>query len=288
MKTRLNLPIEFDVKRNGYFFTKPVPQFPQVPMSEADVFTMFVANKAIEQYHGTPLQRMLETTFRKLTGQLDASLRFSFGGLEGVLSFRPFAPGDAELKDFDLLMRAVSDHRAVRFLYRNRGQIRAQARHVQPYHIGYVDNHWCLFGFDVRRKAMRTFVLARLSKPELTKKRFAVPQRFDLNKYLAGSLGLYRGEDDYEVVVELDAWGADDVRGRRLHSSQELTELPKGMLRVRLRLNSREEIARWILSMGTHATVIRPEKLRERLFRATHELFERYGGPIVLAGRDEG
>jgi len=131
-------------------------------------------------------------------------------------------------------------------------------------------------------------VLARLSKPELTRKRFTVPQKFDLNKYLAGSLGLYRGEDDFEVVVELDAWAADDVRGRRLHSSQELKELPNGVLRVRLRLNSLEEVERWVLSMGTHATVIRPDALRERLFKATQELFERYGGPSVLAGRDEG
>ncbi len=34
-----------------------------------------------------------------------------------------------------------------------------------------------------------------------------VLQRFDLNKHLAGSLGLYRGNGDYEVVVELDVWG---------------------------------------------------------------------------------
>ena len=119
-------------------------------------------------------------------------------------------------------MRAVNEHRAVRFMYRNRGQVKAQRRHVHPYHIGYVDNHWCVFAFDVDRKAIRTFVLTRLSKPELTRKRFTVSQKFDLNKYLAGSLGLYRGEDDFEVVVELDAWAADDVRGRRLHSSQEV------------------------------------------------------------------
>jgi proteasome accessory factor B len=282
MKTRLELPIEFDVQRNGYYYTSTVPQFPQVPMSEADIFTMFVANKAIEQYHGTPLHRMLETTFRKLTGQLDASLRFSLGGLEGVLSFRPFAPGDAELKDFDLLMRAISERRAVRFMYRNRGQVKAQRRHVHPYHIACVENQWCLFAFDVDRKAIRTFVLARLRNPALTGKRFTVSQKFDLNERLRGSLGVFQGSDDYEIVVELDAWAADDVRGRRLHSSQELTELPNGMLRVRLRLNALEEIERWVLSMGTHATVIRPEELRKRLFDATEELWQRYGGPMVL------
>jgi predicted DNA-binding transcriptional regulator YafY len=100
-------------------------------------------------------------------------------------------------------------------------------------------------------------------------------------------LGLYRGEEDYEVVVELDAWAADDVRGRRLHSSQELTDHPGGGLTVRLRLSSLEEVERWILSMGTHARVIRPEKLRERLRNATHELSERYGG-VVAKGHQPG
>src|SRR5512137_807656 len=66
-----------------------------MPMSEADVFPMFPASKAIEQYRGTPLQRMLGATFRKVTGQVDQSVRFSLGSLDRVLSFRPFAPGDA-------------------------------------------------------------------------------------------------------------------------------------------------------------------------------------------------
>jgi proteasome accessory factor B len=277
MKTRMRLPIAFDLKRNGYYYTRPVPEFPKVPISEADVWAMFVAKKAIEQYRGTPLQRMLEVTFRKVIGQLDQSARFVVGDLDGQLSFKPFAPGDAELKAFEVLMRGVSERRELRFLYRNRGQVKAQRRWVHPYHIGYVDNHWCLFAFDVDRKAMRTFVLGRLSRPELTGKRFAVEQKFDLNKYLAGSLGLYRGEEDYELVVELDAFAADDVRGRRLHSSQELTEMPKGMLRVRLRLNSLAEVERWVLSMGTHATVIRPEALRERLGATAREMVTRYG-----------
>ena len=106
---------------------------------------------------------------------------------------------------------------------------------------------------------MRTFVLSRLSKPVLTGRRFTLLNKFDLNEYLSGSLGLFKGQDDFEVVVELDAFAADDVRGRRLHSSQELTEVPGGMLRVRPRLDSLEEAERWVLSLGTHATVIRPE-----------------------------
>src|ERR1044071_3604467 len=246
-------------------------------MSEADTFALFIASKAIEQYRGTPLQKMMEATFRKLTGQLDQSVRFSLGSLDGVLSFRPFAPGDAELKTFQLLTRAVSERRKVTFLYRNRGQVKAQQRrNVHPYHIACVENQWCMFGFDPARNDIRTFVLVRLSKPRLGQGRFEVSKKFDLNEFLRGSLGLFKGTEDFEVVVDLDAFAADDVRGRRLHSSQELTELPKGMLRVRLRLNSLEEVEGGILGFGKPATVVGPEELRERGRRIADGLAEKY------------
>jgi hypothetical protein len=38
------------------------------------------------------------------------------------------------------------------------------------------------------------------------------------------------------------------------------------------------------LSWGTRATVIRPAELRERLFKTTEELWQRYGGPMILHG----
>ena len=47
MKCRLKLPLEFDAQQNGYFYTKPVEQFPQMPFTEAEVFAMLVAHKAI-------------------------------------------------------------------------------------------------------------------------------------------------------------------------------------------------------------------------------------------------
>jgi predicted DNA-binding transcriptional regulator YafY len=193
------------------------------------------------------------------------------------LSFRPFAPGDTELETFELLRRAVSERRKVNFLYRNRGQVKAQRwPNVHLYHLACVENQWCMFGFDPARDDIRTFVLARLSKPALTRGRFEVAKRFDLNEFLKGSLGLFKGQEDFEVVVDLDAFAADDVRGRCLHSSQELTELPNGMLRVRLRLNSLEEIQRGVLSMGEHATVVRPRALTERLGRGGKGLTEKY------------
>jgi predicted DNA-binding transcriptional regulator YafY len=63
-----------------------------------------------------------------------------------------------------------------------------------------------------------------------------------------------------------------------------LTELGEGRLRVKLRLNSLEEVERWVLGFGVHAMVVEPEELKQRLFRTTEELWQAYGGPMVLRG----
>ena len=276
MKCRLRLPIEFNSQKNGYFYTKPVEQFPQLPLTEAEVFAMLVAHKAIAQYRGTPFEHPLALAFRKLTGQLDSSTKYSLGNLDEALSFRPFAPEDTDLESFEILTRALKEHRLLKFQYRNLGAEKAQGRLVHPYHLACVDNHWYLFAFDVKREAMRTFALPRLKSPEITAERFTIPKKFNLSEYLKGSLAVFKGDADYEIVVDFDSWGADLIRGRKWHASQEITELPRRQLRLRLRLNSIEEAERWVLSWGAHASVVRPQALANRLLQTAKTLQSRY------------
>ena len=66
------------------------------------------------------------------------------------------------------------------------------------------------------------------------------------------------------------------MRERKWHGSQELTDLPGGGVRLRLLLNNLAEVERWILSWGTHATVVRPERLRENLLKIAGEFQTRY------------
>jgi predicted DNA-binding transcriptional regulator YafY len=280
MKDRLEMPIEFDVPKNGYYFTRSVPHFPRVPLSEKEIVGLFVAQRTIAHYQGTSLQPVLDSAFRKMMAPLDDSVKYSLDGLDEVLSIRPLAPGDAELETFEILTRAARERRVVRFVYRKHGEVKQVQKCVHPYRVAYVNNQWTLFARDPKAgECARKYILSRLSRPELTPDKFTVPGRFDLDKELGGSLGVFKGDGDYTVVVDFDAWGADDVRGRRWHSSQELTEMGEGRLRVKLRLNSLEEVEKWVLGFGKHATVVGPDELKQRLFATTEELWQRYGGP---------
>src|ERR1035441_8809431 len=91
------------------------------------------------------------------------------------------------------------------------------------------------------------------------------PKDFDPKKEFSTSLGVMRGNGDYQVVIEMDAWLTDILRGRRLHPSQVVEEMPGGGSQVRLRLSCLEEIEQYVLSWGPHASVVGPRELRERL-----------------------
>lgn len=276
MMDRLSLPIEYDARKYGFRYTKPVDRFPALPITEAEAFALLVAHKAIAQYHGTPFEKPLAMAFRKLTGQLDSQERYTLGSLREAVSFRPFAPDDADLHRFQIITQAIRERRTLAFHYKNLGTKHEQRRLVHPYHLACIENHWYLFGFDVHRQAIRTFSLSRLTLPALDEGRFTMPKGFNADEYLRGCLSVFKGPDDYEVVIDLDAWATDLVHGRQVHSSQQFTELPDGGSRLWLRLNSLEEIERWVLTWGTHAVVVRPNALVKRLRRIGEALVQQY------------
>lgn len=140
-----------------------------------------------------------------------------------------------------------------------------------------MNNLWTLFAFDPKAGGIRKFVFFRITGLELTDDRFASGPNLDLNKELEGSMGVYKGTEKHEVVIEFDAWGADDVRGRTWHASQVLhNDDSTGELRVRMRLNNLEEVEKWVLSFGEHATVVEPKELKERVEKAAKMITAKY------------
>jgi len=60
-----------------------------------------------------------------------------------------------------------------------------------------------------------------------------------------------------------------------------LLEVPGAGSRLELRLSTLEEVEGWILSWGTHATVLRPGALIEKLKQTTAQLARRYAAGAV-------
>jgi len=67
MRDQLGLPIDYDARKFGFYYTEEVREFPNVQVSEGELVALFVAQKALSQYQGTSFEKPLTAAFRKLT-----------------------------------------------------------------------------------------------------------------------------------------------------------------------------------------------------------------------------
>jgi predicted DNA-binding transcriptional regulator YafY len=277
MRDRLQLPIAYNGQRQGYEFTQPVEGFPMVELSEAELVSVFVAQKALLQYKGTPFEQPLRSAFDKLVSSLDGEITLSWNDLENFVSFRSFEIVPADLKTFQVVSEAVRKNGVLTFEYKKLNASAFEKRTVEPYHLACIQNQWYCFGHDVDRRSMRTFVLARMRKTIGTGQTFTRSGNFSLADLLKDSLGVFSAKGRHSIRIKFDKFAAQLIRERIWHPSQSVQELTGGELELRLTLSSFHEIEPWVLSWGEHAQVLGPKELveltRKRL-RAALELLQ--------------
>ena len=276
MRSQLGLPIEYDQLQFGFFYTEPVTHFPSIEVSEGEIVALFVAQKALEQYRGTSFERPLTVAFQKIADGLQDKVAFQWSDLESSISFRALGTTIADLEMFETVSGAVLKSHEITFEYRKLGSTGYEARRVQPYHLGCIDQQWYLFAHDLARKQLRTFVLSRMRKVQNTRTRFHRPADFSISKHLGDSLGVFTAKGRVKVRVRFDAFAARLVGERLWHSSQRIRDLGDGAIELSLELASLEEIERWILSWGAHAQVLEPTALKNLVRSAAEGVLAAY------------
>jgi proteasome accessory factor B len=231
-------------------------------VSEGELLALLVAQKALEQYKGTPYHDQLAHAFEKLSAGLHDRVSFSATHSLGSVSFHHMGLSKADMKVFASLSRAVMQGLEVEFDYAkpNSG---SERRRVQPYHLANRENSWYLVGHDLARKDLRNFAVVRMQAVAVLSRKFEKPADFSPEKHFGRSFGAYVGKGDHKVVVRFSAEVTARIKERIWHDTLETRDLPGGGLEFTLRLDSLEEIERWVLGWGPAAEVIEPRELRE-------------------------
>jgi proteasome accessory factor B len=277
MRDRLQLPLQYDDRRFGYYYTEPVKAFPALQITEGELFALVVAERALQQYRGTSFERPLLSALQKLEQSLPDTISLSLTDIGQTISFRTSSEPILELAIFDALAKATTARRQLELTYRKPGQPLAEQRVVDPYHLANINGEWFLFAFDHLRNDLRTFVPARIKAIRPTGKTFERRHKFSLEQRLRGSFAVQSGEGEFDVVIRFHPRVADYVREKKWHESQQLRELRGGGVELRLRLSSLAEVARWILSWGGEAVVVRPPELAESVRQAARKVLRGTG-----------
>ena len=274
MRDRMGLPLQYDSRKHGFFYTQEVEAFPTLQITEGELFALLVAEKALQQYRGTNFERPLVSAFQKMAASLPDTISLNMADWEQTISFRTSAEPILNLQIFDLLGKATAKHKQIQISYRKPGNTQPELRKIDPYHLANINGEWFLFAFDHLRNDIRTFVPSRIQKVEFTGKTFQRPAKFSLEQTLQNSFGVHSGKAVQDVVIRFSPDAADYIREKKWHPSQTLRELKNGSVELRLSLSSLGEIERWILGWGGSASVLAPKELAESVRQSATKILQ--------------
>ena len=116
---------------------------------------------------------------------------------------------------------------------------------MHPY--GLIEHRGSLYvvGYSPEHTEVRKWKLDRMLDAEVTKFPFQRPADFSLEQYLAGSFGIYKGDQNVVVRVRFSSSAARYVSEKQMHASQRLTPQADGSLLAEYRLSSTVELKSW-------------------------------------------
>lgn len=274
-------PIDYNRRMHGYFYSGPVNDFLHLlSISEQELFGVAIIERTVQQYEGTSCYQPLRMLFDKIKQFLSPSKKYALKNLHNTIVSRSSAMETTHYEKFRVVSEAIERRRVLKYRYRNHNSTEITDRLIHAYGMVCVDQRWYMVGKDVSphktQFKVQSYVISRMDDLIITKEKFTVPKDFNLDDFLANCFRIMGGDGNYKVVIEFDSWGTDVICDRRWHSTQVFEPLPGGRSRITMQLNSLEEIEGWVLSHSTHATVIEPQELCDRLERASGELNERY------------
>ena len=87
-RDQLDAPIKYDYERKGFYYSKSNFSLPSISITEGELMALFVAEKVLKQYKGTPYEKELRSAYEKLTANLPDEISIDFQELD-----RMFTPG---------------------------------------------------------------------------------------------------------------------------------------------------------------------------------------------------
>lgn len=276
-REQMQLPIGYDPKQRGYYYTEPnAPLPPMVTVTEGELVALYLAQRVLEQYQGTQFGALLAHAFEKISALLTDEVSVDLDSLREGFSFHIGPPGRLEVEIFEQASRALKERKglAIEYLTQSRGEV--TRRVVDPYHLHNHAGAWYLIGYDHRTRSVRTFHLSRVRKASVQQKVFERRADFDLRAYLREGFSMMRGETVERVAIRFDAYQARWIAERTWHPTERRERHPDGSLTLHFELSGLDGVRRWVMSYGPHAEVLAPASLRQEVAEAARRMARVY------------
>lgn len=276
LRDRLQAPLHYDPVRNGYCYNQPDYRLPYFRLTEGELLALFLAERFLRQYRGSPYEGELQRAFAKIVQALPETVSIDLSAVAGALSAAPTSVPMQDSETLRGLASAALRGRRLEVDYWTASRDEVTRRQVDPYHLTRIDSDWYLIGYCHLRRDVRMFSAVRVRSLRETGETFARPREFRVEDYLGESFRVVRGEGRYRVVLRFTQAFAGRIAEKVWHPTHTTERTDDGGMILRLTVSDLREVVRWVLSWGAECEVLKPAQLRRRVRDEMRKILGKY------------
>lgn len=176
------------------------------------------------------------------------------------------------------LLHAIKNKVQISFSYQKFWEDEITQRIAEPYALKEFKNRWYVLANDLKDKKVKSFALDRLSELEITKKKFQLPNDFNVNEHFKYCFGIISPNEykPQEVILSFEPFQGKYIKTLPLHESQVILKDNEEELLIRLTLFITHDFFMEILSFGDNVKVIKPDSLITDLKKAYENALKLY------------
>jgi predicted DNA-binding transcriptional regulator YafY len=269
------LPIEYDKKKKGYKYTKPIRSFPALFLTEGELFSILVAEKVIKQYENTPYEDNLNKVFNKIIDFLPEKVKGNLKEMGSYIHFSPEVLTNIDKEIHDKISKALNDEYQLEITYLSLKNEETK-RIINPHFLTCKHGDWYIVAYCTKQKDFRVFALQRIKSLELLESTFIREEDINIKEITGESLDVLSAKGSYYCEIKIDYPASLYIKEKKWHSTQKIKENQDGSIIISFTVNSIQEVRRWVMSMGANATVIKPDILKEDIKNEIKVMVERH------------
>jgi len=266
LRDSLNAPLEWSVPENGYRYGTADFALPIHKITEGELLSLLVADRALAEFRRTSLEAPLKNILAKVPTALGDEVTVTPAQLAQASSLlgEPEAPAPLSSGIFRALQEAVRRSETLEVLYHTRRRKVTQWRKMNPLHLVHADGEWYLLAWCHEHQQVRVFVPGHVRDLRPTGETFLRPRGFDSIHYLKCHFDQLDTESLADIRIRFDPQLAPAIQERTWFPGQKVQFLTDGGLELTLAAEHADAVIRWVLQWGTGAEILSPPWVRRR------------------------
>jgi predicted DNA-binding transcriptional regulator YafY len=261
-------PIEV-YERKYYRYSDPDYSIHNISVNESDLKAMNNAVQILKQFKDFSMFKDMNGVIQKLEDSIHSTNQKSIIHLDKNEQLKG-------LEHIDILYESVLNKKVLKILYKSFKARESNHYIVHPQLLKEYNNRWFLICWH--KGKIMNLALDRIEEISMEEQTEYIDKDFDADRYFGEVIGATVSETQrpQNVIFCITPKHAPYVKTKPFHHSQEILKEDENGTVFKICVQLNFELERLILGMGECITVLKPDKLKKRIYKSLTEAVQNY------------